>query len=257
MDHGLSIRQRAYGETFAASPRIWRAALLLDLAAGGTGDAIAQTAPPPADEVNPLIGSLHGGNTFPGVVMPFGMLQRSPENTRGKHTHTASSSGYQYDALRIRSFSLTHLSGAGCRDASGDVPFMPVTTAVTSSPSADATDSIYASDFSQANEHARAGDYRVRLANGVRVEFGAATRSGLASFRFPVGKPANLLIRASDAEVGSSDSHRRAYRSSISHVPIRHTPMRRTACRRRRRNTADDRGVVATLRRMLHEVRRT
>jgi predicted alpha-1,2-mannosidase len=160
----------------------------------------------PADAVNPLIGSRIGGNTYPGAVMPFGMLQWSPENTRGKHARTASPSGYQYDATRIRGFALTHLSGAGCAGASGDVPFMPVTMPVTSSPSLDAKDSIYASDFAHTDEQAKAGGYRVRLADGVSVELGAAMRSGLASFTFPAGKPANLLIRASDSEVGSSDA---------------------------------------------------
>jgi len=160
----------------------------------------------PSDSVNPLIGSSNGGNTFPGVTLPFGMLQWSPENTRGKHTHTASPSGYLYGAGRIRGFSLTHLSGAGCAGASGDVPFMPITTAVASSPSQDLKDGVYASDFSHADEQARAGDYQVRLANGVNVELGAAMHSGMARFTFPAGKPASLLIRASDSEVGSSDA---------------------------------------------------
>ena len=64
----------------------------------------------PANVVNPLIGSRNGGNTFPGATLPFGMLQWSPENTRGKHDRTAAPGGYQYDATRIRGFSLTHLS---------------------------------------------------------------------------------------------------------------------------------------------------
>jgi predicted alpha-1,2-mannosidase len=158
----------------------------------------------PADEVNPLIGSSNGGNTFPGAVVPFGMLQWSPENTRGKHTRTASPSGYQFDARRMRGFSLTHLSGPGCAGASGDIPIMPVTVAVTTSPSLDSKDERYAADFSHADEQARAGDYRVRLANGVSVELTAATRSGMATFTFPSDAPANLLIRTSDSEVGSS-----------------------------------------------------
>ena len=170
------------------------------------GSLMADEAKQPVDEVNPLIGSRHGGNTFPGVVMPFGMLQWSPENTKGTHARTASPSGYQYDATRIRGFSLTHLSGAGCRGAGGDVPFMPITSPVASSPSADLADATYASDFSHADEQARAGDYRVRLANGVQVELAAGMRSGMASFAFPSGQAANLLIRASDSEVGSSDA---------------------------------------------------
>jgi predicted alpha-1,2-mannosidase len=167
------------------------------------GSALAAT---PAGWVNPLIGSRNGGNTFPGATLPFGMLQWSPENTRGKHDRTVAPGGYQYDATRIRGFSLTHLSGTGCAGASGDVPFMPVTVPITTSPALDAKDAIYASNFSHADEHAAPGDYRVKLANDVSVELAAALRSGIASFAFPAGKPANLLVRVSDSEVGSSDA---------------------------------------------------
>ena len=169
--------------------------------------ALAGTAlPSPAGAVNPLIGSSHGGNTFPGAMRPFGMLQWSPETTRGKHNRTTAPGGYAYDHPRIRGFALTHLSGTGCAGASGDIPFMPITTAVTRSPSADATDSLYASDFSHADEAARAGYYRVKLANGSTVALTAAMRSGMADIDFPAGKPAHLLIRTSDSEVGSSDA---------------------------------------------------
>jgi predicted alpha-1,2-mannosidase len=183
-----------------------RSALLAALLLAGAG-AAAQAAPPsPASEVNPLIGSRHGGNTFPGASLPFGMLQWSPENTKGQHDRTAAPGGYQYDATRIRGFSLTHLSGTGCAGASGDIPFMPVTVPVTRSPSRDADDSRYASNFSHADEHAAPGDYRVRMANGVEVELSSALRSGIAQITFPAGQPANLLVRASDSEVGSSDA---------------------------------------------------
>ncbi|HVC29023.1 MAG TPA: GH92 family glycosyl hydrolase [Gammaproteobacteria bacterium] len=169
------------------------------------GNAVAESAAPsPAASVDPLIGSANGGNTFPGASLPFGMLQWSPENTRGHHDHVAAPGGYQYDATRIRGFSLTHLSGTGCRGASGDIPFMPVTVPISRSPSTDNTDKYYASDFSHADERATPGDYRVRLVNGVAVELSAALRSGSARFEFPAGKPANLLIRVSDSEVGSS-----------------------------------------------------
>jgi len=64
-------------------------------------------------------------------MLPFGMLAWSPENTRGKHNRTAAPGGYLHSATRIRGFSLTHLSGTGCTGASGDVPFMPITAAIT------------------------------------------------------------------------------------------------------------------------------
>lgn len=178
---------------------IRRAALI-----AGMFFSVAAIAQSPASSVNPLIGSSNGGNTFPGAMLPFGMLAWSPETTRGKHNRTAAPGGYLHSATRIRGFSLTHLSGTGCAGASGDVPFMPVTASVTTSPSADDDDSRYASDFSHADEHAEAGYYQVKLANGTDVQLSAAMHSGMAGFAFPAGKPANLLIRTSDSEVGSS-----------------------------------------------------
>ncbi|HEY8682049.1 MAG TPA: GH92 family glycosyl hydrolase, partial [Rhodanobacter sp.] len=180
------------------------------------GAIAGDATPSPAASVNPLIGSSHGGNTFPGATLPFGMLQWSPENTRGKHNRTAAPGGYLYSAPRIRGFSLTHLSGTGCAGASGDVPFMPVTAAITGSPSADDDDSRYASDFRHADEHAEAGYYQVKLANGTDVQLSAALHSGIAGFAFPAGKPANLLIRSADSEVGSSAAEVRIDRASHS-----------------------------------------
>ncbi len=160
----------------------------------------------PAASVNPFIGSANGGNTFPGAVLPFGMLAWSPENTRGDATRAAAPGGYQYDVHRIRGFSLTHLSGTGCRGASGDVPFMPITVPVTSSPAGDAKDALYASDFDHAAEQASPGFYQVRLASGVNVELTAAERAGMGRFAFPPGQPATLLLRVARGEVGSSDA---------------------------------------------------
>src|SRR5581483_5313679 len=120
--------------------------------------ALSGLAPPaprgPAAWVDTRIGTANGGNVFPGADVPFGMVQWSPEETRGDATRVAASGGYAYDAARIRGFSLTHLSGAGCRGASGDVPFMPIVGGVSSSPSADTTDRLYAARFAHANETA-------------------------------------------------------------------------------------------------------
>ena len=175
-------------------------------AAGGVRATIVDQAPDPASLVNPLIGTANGGNTFPGAVVPFGMVQWSPETTRGDHTRVAAPGGYAYDATRIRGFSLTHLSGAGCRGASGDVPFMPIAGAVTTSPSSDKTDRTYAAPFAHANERAASGAYEVRLQSGIKVELTATPRTGVARFTYPRGAEETLLVRASDSEVGSSDA---------------------------------------------------
>jgi len=160
----------------------------------------------PAAAVDPLIGTRNGGNTFPGAVVPFGMLQWSPENSKGNHLKTAAPGGYQYDATRIRGFSLTHLSGTGCAGASGDIPFMPIVGDVSTAPTQDANDSVYASAFTHANEQAKPGYYRVRLDNGVTVELTATVRSGAARLQWPADKAGSLLLRTSDSEVGSSDA---------------------------------------------------
>lgn len=182
------------------------------LAVGGATPALAATADPPdlvkdpTAYVDPLIGTKNGGNVFPGAVVPFGMLSWSPENTRGDANRTAAPGGYQYDATRIRGFSLTHMSGTGCAGGSGDIPFLPYAGEVTSSPASDTKDAVYASDFSHADETAEPGHYKVGLASGVTADLTATARTGSARFTFPADKPASLLVRTANSEVGSADS---------------------------------------------------
>ena len=75
----------------------------------------------PASLVNTLVGTSNSGETFPGADTPLGMVQWSPENTRGDQTHTVEPGGYGFDATRIRGFSLTHMSGTGCAGGYGDM----------------------------------------------------------------------------------------------------------------------------------------
>lgn len=170
------------------------------------GGSSAQPSQDLAALVNPLIGTAGGGNTFPGAVLPFGLFSWSPENTRGDASRPAAPGGYHYDATRIRGFSLTHLSGTGCRGASGDIPFMPLTAELKTSPSADAKNELYASDFSHAREVARAGSYQVTLDSGIDVRLAATLRTGAARFVYPQGQPALMLVRVSDTQTGSSDA---------------------------------------------------
>jgi predicted alpha-1,2-mannosidase len=133
----------------------------------------------PAAVVNPFIGTADDGNDFPGAVAPFGMLQWSPDTVSRPE-----GGGYAYGDSAISGFSLTHLSGPGCR-AAGDIPVLPTVGAVDAS----ATDS-----FSHAAESASAGYYRVALDNGVTVQLTATTRTGLARFSFPATRQANLVL---------------------------------------------------------------
>ena len=83
---------------------------------------------------------------------------------------------------------------------------MPVTEPVTDAPSQDFR-TAYAAAFTHANEKAEPGYYSVALANGVGVELTAGERTGAAVFHFAAGKPASVLVRTSDSEVGSADAH--------------------------------------------------
>jgi len=158
----------------------------------------------PASFVNPFVGTANGGNTYPGATLPFGMVAFSPEEESERHPmRVPAPGGYQWQATRIRGFSLTHLSGPGC-PASGDVPLMPVIEDIASSPSS--AGSSFSTAFSHENERSSAGFYAVKLDNGVDVELSATPRTGLARFSFPAGHPEHILFRVSDSENGSSDA---------------------------------------------------
>lgn len=60
--------------------------------------------------VNPFIGTAGDGNTFPGAVVPWGMVSVSP------HTSPHSPSGYIHGEKYFYGFGQVHLSGTGCSD---------------------------------------------------------------------------------------------------------------------------------------------
>lgn len=131
--------------------------------------------------VDPFIGTGGDGNTFPGAVAPFGMVQFSPD-TR------APSIGYKHGDRQIQGFSLTHLSGVGCDDE-GDV-FLTATTGPVKTQVAD-----YQSSYSHRREAASPGAYGVRLSRwDVNAELTATERTGLIRFTFPAGQTPNIVV---------------------------------------------------------------
>ncbi|KAA8996772.1 glycoside hydrolase family 92 protein [Stenotrophomonas cyclobalanopsidis] len=161
-----------------------------------------------AAEVNPFIGTTNAGNVYPGPTVPFGMVAFSPEMTAlpGKRFPIAAPGGYEWRSNGVRGFSLTHVNGTGCTGASGDIPLMPVTLPVELSPSSADAGVRYTSLLDHAKENASPGAYTLTLDNGVAVSLAATARTAVGQFQFPADKPANLLFRTSDSEVGSSDS---------------------------------------------------
>jgi predicted alpha-1,2-mannosidase len=141
--------------------------------------------------VNPFVGTAGAdmGNTFPGAALRFGMMQWSPDTTRGfDKTH---SGNYLYDDREIRGFSLNHLSGTGC-PGFGDVLITPVTEEIKASPAADAA--AYAAKFSHADEEASPAYYSVALATGVKVQLTVTARAGMGRFTFPGSAHPTLLF---------------------------------------------------------------
>ncbi|NUQ98571.1 MAG: glycoside hydrolase family 92 protein, partial [Streptomyces sp.] len=152
----------------------------------------------PAGYVNPFVGTAPGGtdfghgggagNTFPGATAALGGIQWSPDTVTRQH------GGYAYKDNRIRGFSLTHISGAGCSDY-GNVPFMPLSGRPDPDPAA------RHATFSHTNEEASPGSYGVRFDNGIRTQISVTQRSGIARFTYPAGdaRPAGLTVDAGRA----------------------------------------------------------
>ncbi|HPF70588.1 MAG TPA: GH92 family glycosyl hydrolase [Candidatus Krumholzibacteria bacterium] len=169
--------------------------------------ATAAAAPPttdPARWVDPFIGtddsnSPHpvpggaGGSCFPGAIVPFGMVQLSPD------TPTASPSGYRYSDDMIESFSLTHFNGAGCPN-NEDLPFLPVVGAVDA-----ARAGLPAAPYDKASETASPGRYAVTFADGIRTELTATTRTGMARFTFPAGAEGSVVLVAGRSATGERE----------------------------------------------------
>ncbi|MEU7786931.1 GH92 family glycosyl hydrolase [Amycolatopsis sp. NPDC049159] len=169
--------------------------------------AAAATSTDFAKWVNPFVGTRPGGadhgtgggagNTFPGAVAPFGMVQWSPDTVKSQP------GGYFYDDNALTGFSLTHLSGAGCSTYE-DIPFIPYVGEVTTSPATDP--SHYTSKFSHTNEHATAGAYDVTLDSGAKVELSATQRTGSARLTYPAGASSTLLVNTSGSVNGTDDA---------------------------------------------------
>lgn len=127
--------------------------------------------------VNPFVGTGGHGHTFPGAVVPFGMVQVSPD-TRVDGSWDGCS-GYHYSDSIIFGFSHTHLSGTGVSDF-GDILLMPTQIEKPSF-----TNKDYASKFTHADENAKPGYYSVNLLrHGINVALTASTRAAFHQYTF-------------------------------------------------------------------------
>jgi len=186
--------------SFSIAPRLAASLLLLavgsaaPIAASALGDESAGARAYAA--VDPFIGTGGEGHTFPGAVVPFGMIQLSPDTRlKTRKEGYGWAAGYRHEDSTIFGFSHTHFSGTGHSDL-GDVLVMPIAGDVRLEPGDVAQPgSGYFSRFSHDDEKAEPGYYAVTLSDyGIRAELTAGDRIGVHRYRFPRGKPAHVLV---------------------------------------------------------------
>ncbi|KAI0478635.1 family 92 glycoside hydrolase [Xylariaceae sp. FL0804] len=130
--------------------------------------------------VLPDTGAIDGGNTFPGVGLPFGMVKLGPDLYTGADSY----SGYQSTGA-FTGFSLLHESGTGGAPKYGVVAQMPVAGGAPANPLANLSVGRRAPDAF------RLGAYRAALAGGVDVRLAATERTGLYAYAFPAPAAGN------------------------------------------------------------------
>jgi len=142
--------------------------------------------------VNPFIGTDNDGHTFPGAVVPFGMVQLSPDTRLSGNDYAT---GYHYSDSSIIGFSHTRYSGTG-RGSGGDFMFMPTTGKIQFEASETSnTASGYRSSFSHENEFALPGYYKVLLDDyNIKVELTTSKRVGFHKYTFNQADTANIIF---------------------------------------------------------------
>ena len=142
--------------------------------------------------VDPMIGTDGIGHTFPGAVIPFGMVQLSPDQQLEGWNYC---SGYHYPDSTIMGFSHTHISGPGWSDL-GDILLVPTVGDLQFSPGDPKDpDSGYRSRFSHVRETASPGYYSIMLDDyNVKAELTVSERVGFHRYTFPESDKSNVII---------------------------------------------------------------
>ncbi len=133
--------------------------------------------------VNPFIGTDAHGHTFPGAIVPFGMVQLSPD-TRVEGWDACG--GYHYSDTSILGFSHTHLSGTGIADY-GDILVVPSVGMIEAL--------SHNMRFLHEHESASPGYYSVMLEeDNIKAELTATARVGMHRYTFPDAPGVNIVI---------------------------------------------------------------
>jgi predicted alpha-1,2-mannosidase len=145
----------------------------------------AQTSSAPRTLVDPLVGTLNGGNTTPGAQVPFGFISFGPDMT----SDSGFTSGYD-PAAEMIGFSCTHESGTGGESKYGNFRTTPTVGSL----------SPRNLLFPWTDEHTEPGYYALTLGQPgqqVRSELTATRLVAVSRYTFPAHTQANLLLDVS------------------------------------------------------------
>ncbi|MCE1200442.1 MAG: GH92 family glycosyl hydrolase, partial [Marinilabiliales bacterium] len=142
--------------------------------------------------VDPFVGTGEHGHTYPGAVLPFGMVQVSPDT---RMANWDGCSGYHHSDSTLLGFSHTHLSGTGAPELC-DILLMPTTGAVQfQSGFGSPGNQGYLSTFRHNHEQATPGYYSVFLDKyRIIAELTATERTGFHRYTFPSSSTSNIII---------------------------------------------------------------
>jgi predicted alpha-1,2-mannosidase len=181
-------RRTFLGTSSAGAAALYLKPVFAMTAAAGAGNA---------NWIHPWIGAstsvkLGEGKTFPGPVVPFGMVQLGPDTTTGGDN----ASGYSYEHTLIEGFSLMRMSGVGWYGDFGNLLMMPTTGPLELvCGREDHAGEGWRSPFTHDRETIGAGHYAVMLDKyDIRAELTAAARAGMLRFTYPKAESARMQI---------------------------------------------------------------
>ena len=168
------------------------------IAAAGLIPFLAGGASRPGDAADPLIGTAHEGQTYPGAGAPFGMTQWTPQTQDGEAKCVAP---YYFKDDRIQGFRGTHSWSGSCTQDYGSVTLMPEAGPLKTGAAA------RSSRFRHDREQAKPWRYGVALEDsGIDVEMTGSARAGFLRFRFPASGAAVVLVQ-SNSRPGEGEIH--------------------------------------------------
>ncbi|KAH7312258.1 glycoside hydrolase family 92 protein [Stachybotrys elegans] len=138
--------------------------------------------------VDPLIGTINGGNVFPGATLPYG-LAKAVADVDGQNT-----GGFGMDDSRVVGFSSLHDSGSGGNPSLGNFPLFPQVC-----PDDELNNCKFRIDdrkvgYDLSSVVAEPGYFALDLESGIGAEMTVSEHASLFRFSFPEGTEHPLIL---------------------------------------------------------------